>query len=58
MGHLTLRRGIATRRRGETMRLRYAWVDLPFFILGVVLLIPLIVHLVQIVIDFITSTEF
>jgi hypothetical protein len=40
------------------MRLRYAWTDLPFFILGVVLLIPLIVHLAEIVIDFISSTEF
>ena len=40
------------------MRLRYAWTDLPFFILGVVLLIPLIVHLAEIVIDLIASTEF
>jgi hypothetical protein len=40
------------------MRLRYALIDLPFFFLGVVLLIPLMVHLVQIVIDFLTSTEF
>jgi hypothetical protein len=44
--------------RRETMRLRYAWTDLPFLILGVVLLIPLIVHLTEIVIDFIASTEF
>jgi hypothetical protein len=58
MGPVTPRRGIAARRRGETMRLRYAWTDLPFFILGVVLLIPLIVHLAEIVIDLIASTEF
>ena len=40
------------------MRLRYAWTDLPFFILALVLLIPLFVHLAEIVIDFIASTEF
>lgn len=40
------------------MRLRYAWTDVPLFILGIVLLIPLVVHLAQIVIDFIASTEF
>jgi hypothetical protein len=40
------------------MRLRYAWTDLPFFILAVVFLIPLCVHLVEIVIDFFASTEF
>jgi hypothetical protein len=40
------------------MRLRYAWTDVPLFILGIVLLIPLIVHLAEIVIDFIASTEF
>lgn len=40
------------------MRLRYAWTDLPLLILGIVLLIPLIVHLAGIVIDFIVSTEF
>jgi hypothetical protein len=45
-------------RGGEMMRLRYALIDLPFFALGIALLIPLMVHLVQIVIDFLTSTEF
>jgi len=40
------------------MRLRYAWIDLPFFILTIVLLIPLAFHLAEIVIDFIASTEF
>jgi hypothetical protein len=40
------------------MRLRYAWTDLPFFILAVVLLIPLCFHLIEIVIDFFTYTEF
>jgi hypothetical protein len=40
------------------MRLRYAWIDVPFFILAVVLLIPLIVHLAKIVFDFIAYTEF
>ncbi len=40
------------------MRLRYAWGDLPFLLLGVVLLIPLCIQLAEIVIDFITSTEF
>jgi hypothetical protein len=39
------------------MRLRYAWTDLPFFILTVLLLIPLLFHLAQIVIDFVSSTE-
>ena len=38
------------------MRLRYAWTDLPLFILALVLLIPLIFHLIEIVIDFIAST--
>jgi hypothetical protein len=37
------------------MRYRWAWTDLPFFILGLVLLIPLIVHLAEIVIDFVMS---
>jgi hypothetical protein len=37
------------------MKFRWAWTDLPFFILAVVLLIPLIIHLVGIVIDFIAS---
>lgn len=40
------------------MRLRYAWTDLPLLLLAVALLIPLIVHLAQIVIDTIASTEF
>jgi hypothetical protein len=39
------------------MRLRYAWTDLPFITLAVVLLIPLLMHLVEIVINFIASTE-
>lgn len=33
------------------MRLRYAWVDVPFFILTVLLLIPLMFHLAAIVVD-------
>lgn len=36
-------------------RLRYAWIDVPFFILAIVLLIPLIVHLVEIVADFVAG---
>lgn len=40
------------------MRLRYAWADLPFILLGILLLIPLFVHLAEIVIDFIANTEF
>ena len=32
------------------MRLRYAWIDLPFMILAVVLLIPLILDLAEILI--------
>jgi hypothetical protein len=40
------------------MRLRYAWIDVPFFLLTVALLIPLVFHLAEIVIDFIASTEF
>ncbi len=39
------------------MRLRYAWTDLPFILLAVVLLIPLFVHLAEIVIDFLASCE-
>lgn len=39
------------------MRLRYAWTDLPFVFLGLVLLIPLLVQLVEIVIDFLASYE-
>jgi hypothetical protein len=39
------------------MRLRYAWTDLPFFVLAVALLIPLLVHLVGIVSDFIVSAQ-
>jgi hypothetical protein len=39
------------------MRLRYAWTDLPFFILAVVLLIPLLFHLAEIVINFVSFTE-
>ncbi len=39
------------------MRLRFAWTDLPFFILAVVLLIPLLFHLAQIVINFVSSTD-
>ena len=39
------------------MRLRYAWIDLPFILLALILLIPLLVHLVEIVIDFLASTE-
>lgn len=37
------------------MRLRYAWTDLLFFAVAVVLLIPLVVHLVEIVIDFVAA---
>jgi hypothetical protein len=39
------------------MRLRYAWIDLPFFILTIVLLIPLLFHLAQIVFNFVSSSE-
>jgi hypothetical protein len=39
------------------MRLRYAWTDLPFVILAVMLLIPLLMHLIEIVVNFIASTE-
>ncbi len=39
------------------MRHRYAWTDLPFFILTVVLLIPLLFHLAEIVINFVSSIE-
>ena len=39
------------------MRLRYSWTDLPTSSCAVVLLIPLVVHLAEIVIDFIASTE-
>lgn len=37
------------------MRLRYAWVDVPFFVLAIVLLIPLLFHLAEIVADFARS---
>jgi hypothetical protein len=40
------------------VRLRYAWTDLPFILLAVVLLIPLLVHLVEIVINLLASTEY
>ncbi len=49
---------IGVTRGDGKMRLRYAWGDLPFLLLGVVLLIPLCIQLAEIVIDFITSTEF
>lgn len=39
------------------MRLRYAWTDLPFVLLALILLIPVFVQLVEIVIDFLASTE-
>jgi hypothetical protein len=39
------------------MRLRYAWTDLPLFLLTVALLIPLLFHLAEIVIDFVSSIE-
>jgi hypothetical protein len=32
---------------------RYSWIDLGVFALAIVMLIPLLVHLVQIVIDFV-----
>ena len=47
----------ATRGDGK-MRLRYAWGDLPFLLLGIVLLIPLCIQLAEIFIDFLRSTEF
>lgn len=40
------------------MRLRYAWTDLPFILLALILLIPVFVQLVEIVIDFLASPEF
>ncbi len=40
------------------MRLRYAWTDLPFILLALILLIPLFVQLVEIVIDFLASNEY
>ena len=39
------------------MRLRYALTDLPIFILAVLLLIPLLLHLAEIVINFVSSIE-
>jgi hypothetical protein len=39
------------------MRFRYAWTDLPLFVLALLLLIPLLFHLVEIVVDFIVSSE-
>lgn len=37
------------------MRPRYAWTDLPFGILAVLMLIPLAMHLVQIISDFLAD---
>jgi hypothetical protein len=39
------------------MRLRYALTDLPIVVLTVVLLIPLLFHLAEIVINFVSSIE-
>jgi hypothetical protein len=39
------------------MRLRYALTDLPLFILTVALLVPLLFHLAEIVINFVSSIE-
>jgi len=37
------------------MRLRYAWIDLPFFVLAIVLLVPLFIHLAEILIGYAAS---
>jgi len=39
------------------MRLRYALTDLPIFILTVAFLVPLLFHLAEIVINFVSSIE-
>jgi hypothetical protein len=39
------------------MRLRYALTDMPIFVVTVGLLIPLLFHLAEIVINFVSSIE-
>lgn len=37
------------------MGLRYAWTDIPIYALAIVLLIPLLIHLIEIVIDYLAG---
>lgn len=39
----------------EAMRLRYAWIDVPVFLLTIVLLVPLLFRLAEIVVEFIAD---
>lgn len=39
------------------MRLRYAWIDIPWIILAIVLLIPLLSQLIRIVAQFVGDVQ-